>query len=329
MRKTLVPFAIAAGAVVGFVSAAAAETWNMASGYPDGNYHTKNIRAFIDDVDKSTGGKLKINLHNNQALFKLPQIKHAVQTGQVPIGEILSVQYGNENPLFEMAGGIPFLAPGHAKAAKLWEVLKPYVDDYLAKQGLRLLYVVPWPDQGFYTKTPVSSVADFKGLKFRVYSTMTARLAELMGSSPVTIQFSEVPQAFATGVMHTMITSAQTGIDSQAWDFTKYFTNVIGNHSLNAILVNEAALKKLPADVQNAVIAAGKQAQTRGWKMAGDVNAEQIEFLKTKGMTVAKPSPAFLAELDKLGQALTSEWVKQAGPVGEEIVKKYRQAIGS
>ena len=82
------------------------------------------------------------------------------------------------------ASAIPFLSDTFPKARKLWAASKSITAERLTKQGIRLLYGVPWPSQGFYTKTPVSSVGDFKGVKMRTYSAMTSRMAELMGAIP-------------------------------------------------------------------------------------------------------------------------------------------------
>ena len=56
---------------------------------PPTNFHTVNINQFAADVDKATGGKLKITVHPGASLFKAPEIKRAVQSGQAQIGEIL------------------------------------------------------------------------------------------------------------------------------------------------------------------------------------------------------------------------------------------------
>ena len=322
MVRLLTLVAVIAG-LVGFAGPAAAENWNMASGYPDGNYHTQNIKQFVDDVQKATGGKLEIALHSNQSLFKLPETKRAVQSGQVHLGELLIVQFGNEDAIFE-ASAIPFLSDTFPKARKLWEASKPATTERLTKQGIRLLYSTPWPSQGFYTKMPVASVADFKGLKMRTYSAMTSRMAELMGAVPASVAFSEVPQAFATGLVSSMYTSPQTGIDTQAWDFSKHFTNVGGNHTMNVIIANEAAFKRLPADVQAAVLDAAAKAEVRGWKLAEELTGKQIQTLKDKGMTVSTPSAEFRAQLEKIGATLTEEWVKKAGDVGQGVIKKMR-----
>lgn len=303
---------------------AAADKWNMASGYPESNYHTQNIRMFIDDVQKATGSKLEITLHSNQSLFKLPETKRAVQTGQVQLGELLIVQFSNEEPIYEWSA-IPFLADDFRKTRKMWDITKPITAERLAKQGIRLLYGTPWPPQGFYTKTPVASTADFKGVKMRAYNATTARMAELMGAVPATIPFSEVPQAFATGLVASMYTSPQTGIDTQAWDFCQHFVNVGGNHTMNVVIVNESAFKRLPSDVQAAVLEAAQKADTRGFKLAEDTTSSQIQTLKDKGMTVTTPTPELRGQLEKIGVTLTDEWLKRTGEVGQTVLRKFRE----
>ena len=320
----LLSLTLAVALVVAGASPAAAEKWNMASGYPDANYHTQNIKQFIDDVQKAAGGKLEITLHSNQSLFKLPETKRAVQSGQVQAGELLIVQFGNEDPIFEVSS-IPFLADDYKKAKKLWEITRPITAERLAKQGMRLLYGVVWPPQGIYAKTPVHSTADLKGVKFRTYNATTSRMAELMGAIPVTVQFSEVPQAFATGLVGAMYTSPQTGIDTQAWDFSKHFVNVGGNLTMNVVVVNESAFTRLPADVQAAVLEAAAKAEPRGWKMSEGTTVTQLKTLQDKGMTVTTPSPELRAQLEKIGATLIDEWVKKAGEVGQTVIRKFRE----
>jgi TRAP-type transport system periplasmic protein len=305
-------------------SAAQEVEWTMASGYPDSNFHTENLRFFIDQVEQATDGELAITLHSNQALYKLPEIKRAVQTGQVQAGELLLVQFGNEDPFFEVSA-VPMLADTYEEAGQLWELTEPVIGERLAEQGVRLLYGVPWPVQGFYSKIPISSSADVQGLKFRAYSAVTARMAEELGMIPATIASSEIPQAFATGLVSVMYTSPQTGIDTQAWDFTQHFMNVGGNFSMNVVIVSQDAFGDLSPDAQNAVIEAADQAEQRGWELSEQVTAEQIDTLEEHGLTVSEPSPEFLAELQEVGKTLTEEWVGKAGPEGQEIVQKLTQ----
>lgn len=310
--------------LIGLVSPAAAEKWDMATGYPESNFHTQNIAQFAQDVKQATRGELDILLHSNQALFKLAEIKRAVQSKQVPIGEILLVQFGNEDPFYEVSS-IPFLADDYRKARKLWDVTRPVIAERLGKQGIRLLYGVPWPPQAFYSKTPINSVADVKGVKARAYNAVTARMAELMGAIPATIPAPEVPQAFSTGLVGMMYTSAQTGVDTQAWDFTRHVTMVGGNHSMNVVIVNDAAFKRLSADGQKAVTDAAAKAEARGWKLSEEATTKHVQILKDKGMTVTEPSAQFRGELQKVGATLTEEWLKKAGDAGQAAIRKFRE----
>ena len=154
---------------------------------------------FANDVDKATGGKLKITVHANASLFKAPEIKRAVQGGQAQIGEVLLVNFQNEWQIFGV-DGLPFLADSYAESKKLYKAQKPVLEKKLGEQGMMLLYTVPWPPQGIYVKKPINSAADLKGVKWRAYSPATARIAELVGAQPVTVQAAELSQAMATGV---------------------------------------------------------------------------------------------------------------------------------
>src|SRR5204862_19603 len=188
------------------LSAQAQTKWDMPTPYPDGNFHTKNVRQFAEDIAKATGGKLSIQVHSNGSLIKHPEIKRAVQTGQVPVGEVLISVLSNESPLFAFDSN-PFLANSYAKEHKLWDAARPHIVKRLDGQGIELLYSVPWPPQGLYTKKEIHSLGDLKGTKFRTYSPTTSRFAERVGAIPTTIQVPDIPQAFRTGLVYAMITS--------------------------------------------------------------------------------------------------------------------------
>ena len=150
------PFILAAAAGALALSAQAQTKWDLPAAYPATNFHTENLQQFADDVDKASAGKLKITVHANASLFKAPEIKRAVQGGQAQIGEILLVNFQNEWQIFG-ADGLPFLADSYDEAAKLYKVQKPMMDKKLAEQGMMVLYAVPWPPQGIYSKKPIGS----------------------------------------------------------------------------------------------------------------------------------------------------------------------------
>ena len=310
-------------AALAFAASAHAQTkWDMPTPYPDGNYHTKNIVQFAEDVAKATGGKLVIAAHTNGSMIKHPEIKRAVQTGQVPIGEVLISVLSNENAIFAFDSN-PFLANSYAKQRKLWRVAKPYISKQLDGQGIALLYSVPWPPQGVYAKKELKSVADLKGAKFRTYSPTTSRFAELMGAIPTTIQVPEIPQAFRTGQVDSMITSGATGVDSQAWDYLTHYHDTQAFLPQNMVIVNKAAWAKLDAAAQKAVTNAAKAAEERGWKTSEAENERYVKTMAEKGIKVVKPSAKLAGEFAAIGKTMAAEWAKKAGPDGDAILKAF------
>jgi TRAP-type transport system periplasmic protein len=321
--KRLQAFVAALG--VSLAAGTGAQTkWDMPTAYPPTNFHTENIMQFVADVDKATGGKLKITVHSNASLFKAPEIKRAVQTDQAQIGEVLISAYSNEDPLFG-ADSIPFLATSYADATKLWKASRKAIEDRFAKQGMRILYAVPWPPQGIYSNKPIASLADMKGLKMRTYNPATSRIAELAGAQPVTIQAAELAQAMATGAVNANITSGATGYDSKAWEQVKYFYDAQAWLPKNIVFVNQKAFGALDKSTQDAVLKAAADAEARGWKLSEEKTKWYLEQLAKNGMTVAPPSPPFAGELKKIGDTMTSEWTKQAGPDGQAVVDAYRK----
>jgi TRAP-type C4-dicarboxylate transport system substrate-binding protein len=307
-----------------FALPALAQTkWDLPTAYPANNFHTENIQQFANDIDKATGGKLKMQIHPNASLFKAPEIKRAVQGGQAQAGEILLVNFENEDPLFGI-DGVPFLATSYAESMKLYKAERKALEEKLARQGIMLLYTVPWPPQGIYTNRPLNSAADMKGLKWRAYSPATSKIAELVGAQPVTVQAAEVSQALATGVIDSYMSSGATGYDSKTYEHLKRFYDTQAWLPKNAIVVNKAAFDALDKPTQAAVLKAAADAETRGWKTSAEKTSWYIDQLKQKGMTIEKPSEQLTADMRKVGNVMLAEWLRKAGPDGKRIIDQYR-----
>ena len=314
-----------AACVTALALPAAAQTkWDLPSAYPANNFHTENLQQFADDVAKATGGKLTIQLHPNASLFKAPEIKRAVQGGQVQAGEILLVNYENEDPLYGL-DGVPFLATSYAQAFKLYEAQRRPLEAMLAKQGMMLLYAVPWPPQGIFTNRTLNSVADMKGLKWRAYSPATAKIAELVGAQPVTVQAAEVSQALATGVIDSYMSSGATGYDSKTYEQIKNFYDTQAWLPKNAVIVNRKAFNALPRAEQKAVLKAAAVAEKRGWKLSEEKTNWYYDQLRKHGMNILKPSPELTAGLRKVGNEMLAAWLKKTKAEGRAVIAEYRQ----
>jgi TRAP-type C4-dicarboxylate transport system substrate-binding protein len=305
-------------------SAMAQTKWNLPAAYASANFHTENLVEFAKDVERLSGGKLSITVHAGASLFKAPEIKRAVATGQAQIGEVLLSIHENENPLFGI-DVVPFLATSFADSKKLWNAVKPDISKALDAQGLMVLFAVPWPPQGIYAKKDLNSVADMKGLKWRAYNVGTARIAEIVGAQPVTIQAAELPQALATGVADSFMSSGATGYDSKVWESLTHFYDTQAWLPNNITFVNKAAFAALDKPTQDALLKAAADAEERGRRISEDKTNWYFKELAGKGMKVQPPSASFKAELAKVGETLTADWSKKAGAAGEAAVAAYRK----
>ena len=324
--KHMTRFSLSLAGVLLMAAPALAQTkWNLPAAYPPDNFHTENLNAFSKDVSDATGGKLQITVHANASLFKAPEIKRAVQTGQAQAGEVLMSLHENEDPVYGL-DVVPFLATSFDQSKKLWDVQRPAVEKKLASQGLMLLFAVPWPPQGIFAKKDINTVDDLKGVKWRAYNVGTSRIAEIVGAQAVTVQAADLPQALATGVVTTFMTSGATGYDSKVWESLSHFYDTQAWIPKNMTFVNKAAFDALDKPTQEAILKAAKSAEQRGWQIAQEKTKWYTDQMAAKGMKVLPPGAELKAGLQKVGEQLTQDWLKKAGSDGQAIVDAYKKA---
>src|SRR5262249_32048782 len=319
---------LALGAAVAATLAAAPASaqikWNLPSAYPADNFHSENLSAFAKDVADVTGGKLVITVHPNASLFPAPAIKSAVRIGQAQMGEVLISLHDNEDALYGV-DVVPFLAASYEEARRLWVASRPVIERKLAAQGLVVLYAVTGVPQGIYAKKEIKSIADMKGLSWRVYNTGTQRIAQIVDAYPVTIQAADLQQALATGLINALMTSGATGYDSKVWESMSYFYDTQAWLPKNVTFVNKAAYDQLDPSTQQALVKVAAAAEARGWWRSQDKTKWYLEQLAANGIRVLPPSGELKGGLMKIGERLTAEWVVKAGADGRAVIDAYKK----
>ena len=309
-------------------TACLAEKWHMPTPYGDGNLQTQIDHMFANEVKAKTNGDLDIIVHSAGSLVKHTEIPRSVKTGQVQIGDIFMGILGNQNPIFKH-DNIPFLATSFDQAHTLWGAARPEVEKILDKDGMKLLYSVPWPPQSLYTESPVSSLEDLKGEKMRAYSPSTSRLADLMGTVPTTIQVPDIPQAFSTGIIQAMVTSPSTGVDSQAWDYVNNYTEIKAWIPKDIVIVNKRAFRRLNKETQQIVLAAAKNAETEAWKRIVERSEKDTATLAENGMVIAQPSAELTSQLKSIGKTMEEEWKSEAPKEIGAILTRYHDDLAN
>lgn len=307
------------------VTTAASQTvWNMPTPVGDSMLVTRLDRGFAEEIEKRTNGALRIKVHSNSSLYKMPEILHAVRSGQVQIGEIFFSSYSNENPVYALES-LPLPASGVEDFKKLLDLQKPVLDEIFAKQGIKLAYSVPLPGMGFYTKTEINSVDDLKGMKIRISSPIVGDLVKELGGEPVVTDPSEISQAFMTGMASAMITGSPA-VSVKPWEFSKYFYPTNTTHTKSAVIMNQAAFDQLPEDIQKVVLEVAAETQARGWTMMVEDDQANLKIMGEHGMTVMTPSEDFMKGLWAGGDRVIEKWKAGGGEQANGIIDALQKS---
>lgn len=303
-------------------SATETTTWKLATGYRADSFHGKNLADFARKVDADTAGKLKIELYPNNTLVKLNAITKAVQEGSIEAGETIMSSMVKDVPSAG-ADSIPFVVTTYADAMRLWQLQRAGIERAMSERGMKVLYAVPWPPQGLYSKAPVKVEGDFQNTKMRTYNPTTIRIAELLGAKPVDIPMVDVAKALKDGRMDNMITSSVTGVENKVWSHIKYYYEINAWFPKNIVMVNAAAFNALPLDIQKTVLKAAEIAQANGWAMSQKSATDATNELISNGIKVDRIPYEVEIKLKRLGEKLSREWVRSVGNEASIIFVPY------
>ncbi|MCW8884202.1 MAG: TRAP transporter substrate-binding protein [Motiliproteus sp.] len=308
--------------VTGYAGVALAQQWQLASPYPKHNFHTENILWFSQEVERVTNGALKIEVHPNGQLFRHPDIWMAVSNGQLEAGELLVSSRLSEDIIYSI-DAVPFLANSYHKADKLYRVSRPFFDERLNRNGLMLLYSVPWPPQGLYLREPIKDVDDLRGRSFRTYNESTNQLAQMVGGVANMIEYADLTDALSQGNLGGMFTSSTGGVEVKAWRNFGYFYDLQAWLPRNMVVVNKQAFDKLSPAIREQVREVAKRAEARGVEASQERHAFHKQVLKEHGVVIVSPEPRLLEEFQMVGSTLVSKWIKKAGQDGAQLIADY------
>jgi TRAP-type C4-dicarboxylate transport system substrate-binding protein len=245
-----------------------------------------------------------------------------VRRGLTPIGERLISALGNDDAIYEL-DSVPFVATSFADARKLYNASRPILEETLSEARVHFLYSCPWPPQGFYSAVPAETPADLEGLKFRAYNATTSRFAEELGMVPTTIEAAELPQAFATGVAQSMISSGSTGFDQKLWEHVDYYYDVKAWLPRNMVIVNQDAWDGLDDATREVINTAAATAEDKCWARAEELDGFYVEQFAENGMTIGELNPEVRAAFEEVGAGLRDAWLERAGEKGQAALDAF------
>jgi len=300
-------------------------TWNVNSVWPPKNHHSIGLNEFAEKVSAATNGELELIVQSGGALgYKGPELLKAVRDGLIPLSDMLISGVAGDEKIFQIVT-LPFLVKDFKEARRLNEIARPYFDKVAEKWNQKILYIAPWPGAGLWAKKKISSIEDMKGLKTRTYDKNGALVVEAVGGTPYALPFSEVYTSLQTGLIDSVITSTPTGVDGKFWEVLNYFYRLNITVATDMVNVNLRAFNKLPKDVQDKLVAAGKEMEDIMWAKVAELDKEKEAICNKNGIESVAVSDELLDDLQDITETIRAEWLAEAPADAQKIYNELRK----
>ena len=325
-RRTALGLAAAAAATGLRPARAAATHWDCYIYNPVATVAaSRGMAAIIEAVGKATGGALDISLHLGGSLpINTTTITQAVSDGVVQLGD--DGYFLGNVPI----GGVlrlPLLIRSTEDYDKAAAIMQPYIDKAFAKKGVAVLGSYVYPPQVFFSRRPMTSLADVKGQKIRVTSPEQGEFIRQLGGIPVTLGAPDVPAALDRGVVDGALSATSGG--GLTWkDLLRSSYRFDVNYFNSLIIVNADALGALPADQQTALRQAVSDALP---SISRNMAAQESEWTKQMadgGVVVTPSRPEDVTDAARTFAPYWAQWAKAKGPEATEALAKVRASLG-
>jgi len=317
--------AAAAAALGGCNPASAAEQWNFYMHQSAPNFATsRGAKLFTEQVEKATGGELKIRLHLAGTLqINASNITQAVGENVVQIGDDL---FNSGNVAIAGIPRLPMLIQSYEDFAKADAVLQPYIEKGFAQKGTTVLASYTYPMQFIWGRKKLEALDDIKGMKLRVAQPEQGELVRRFGGVSITMSAPEVPSALDRGVVDGIFTA---GVGAVLWkDLLKYAYVMIVNVNNSYFIVNTDAHGKLSPEIQERLRKAAEDAARWNQDTMKAEEADSVQILKSAGYTFTSARPDETARAVDAMKPYWDDWAKSRGPEVVEALGKVRAAVG-
>jgi tripartite ATP-independent transporter DctP family solute receptor len=297
-------------------------TLNGAVQFNDDHAFTKALAKFEELTKQYYGKPINFNLHKNSALGLEKQYFEYMAQGK-------AVDYGIVSPahMSTFSKAAPFIdAPFLFRDLDHWnkvldaDILKPVADEIAQKADVMLIGYAGGGTRNIFINKPMGSLADIKGLKVRVQGApIWSKTFQAVGMAPTVIAYNEVYNGIQNGVIQAGENEA-AGVESMK--FYEVAPNLaMTQHAITIrpLCFSGKTFKSLPADLQAAVVKAGKEAGAYGRKIESGEDEQKLEAMEKAGKLKRIPFKD-RAEMEKLVAPVMAAYAKEIG--ADEIYAK-------
>ena len=293
------------------------------------------IQEFLDTVRTRTDGQVDIQLSSYPELgisgFDMIRL---LEDGTIGFGEIYSGFVGGEFPVFEAAN-----LWGAYESVDQWfeasEALEDDIKTLVTREtgGGKIVGFNYYSSNYFFTKGPLNTLSDFKGVKTRTHSNVLSDLIGEnggLGANPQTMAFADVYPALERGVLDGAVTCGSCAVGQKWFEVTDYLTGPLpGTFAQTFVTFNGKEWNSLPADFQKIILEEGVKHSGRAKAAALNADVEAEGQLIDLGMEHANFTPDMMSIIKEAAQkSVIPKWAERAGGYDSEPVQLYNEKVG-
>ncbi len=247
----------------------------------------------------------------------------AVAEGRFAIGDAFAGAMGAVDPVF-LLSSLPFLATSAAEAKRLLEAARPAYGTALAAAGVALLHATPWPPTGLWSRRPIATPEDLRGLRLRTYDATGTATFRALGAEAAVLTFQDVGARLQAGTLDAVLSSGDGGAGRRLWDHLPHFTEIGYAMPVSLTFADPARLAALDEARRAALLAAAARTEAGLWTLLETREAANQARMRENRVVIARPGEALLAALRGAGAAAVAEWEGRAGSTGAAVLARYR-----
>lgn len=289
----------------------------FASPYPVGHPSYNMAKEYIDEIHKLAGDKLKISFFPAEQLGKAKDMLNVCGKGIADICQVHITYFAGQLPYSNVVV-VPYWSTATEGSTIYQSMIEnsPEIQEEFGKYGVRALegHTTPSYDVATVSK-PVTSLEDLKGLKLKTAGGLFDSIAKRYGIVPVSIPASETYEAVQRGIVDGVVFNYPSIRAYHLNDVVKYITNGMRTGGYpGTTIINNKAWKKLPADVQEAVMTATRSMVAKEGKRWDELHQVVLQEFRDQGIQIHDLTP----EQKK-------EWFKALDGLGEEYIAEIEQ----
>ena len=288
---------------------------------PEGDVIDRAAHHFKESVARLTNGRVEVTVFRSNALGSNREMIEMTKVGSLDFTVSGSTHVSRFAPILVVAS-LPSLWKDRDTMLRIFDgEVGARLNTLVARQGLTVL---GWWETGFRhvtnNKRPIMKPDDIKGLKLRTLpSAVHVAYFRALGAIPTPMDWAEVMPALQQGVIDGQENPPSVVYPYRVFEFQKFYSLTSHVNEPNVLLISSATMAKLPKDVQDAVLTAGREATAFQRKASAEYNSNIMGEL-AKVMSVNEVPAETLAHFQTVAQSVYERAYADIGTEGRAIV---------